>query len=236
MTKQITSYTYWLEEEDKLLKTMKKAKIPLKDISTALDRSVFSIKNRLKILKLNKRPIEKAVDKKGEVWRKIAGFPEYRVSNFGRVKNAKDELLKSHLSHNGYPRLSIRNGGPSNLMMVHRLVAEAFLEKPIGFDETYQVNHKDGDKENNRKSNLEWVTPAENLQHAVETGLKPRGEACNNAILTEKQVHSICKRLVKGQTVNEIRKQMNLMDLSEQAVRNIRQRKTWKHISENYSW
>ena len=237
MKEKTTNYMYWSSEEDAMLKRLKLDKTPLKSISTALNRSIFSVKNRLRILGINKREIVVADCSEREVWRSIPDFSTYSVSDRGRVKNAKGQIMRYHLSHNGYPRVSLRNGGgPSNLMMVHRLVAEAFLVKPVGFDSTYQANHIDGCKTNNRTENLEWVTPTENMLHAVQTGLKPRGKDCSNAILTEEQVHEICRRLSNGRSVNDIRNDLELMHLSEQTVRNIRQRKTWKHISVNYLW
>lgn len=54
--------------------------------------------------------------------------------------------------------------------MVHRLVALAWLECPAGYEDM-DVNHKDGNKQNNHYSNLEWVTHAKNMKHAIDTGL-----------------------------------------------------------------
>ena len=72
--------------------------------------------------------------------------------------------------------------------MVHRLVMETF--SPIKGSENLQVNHKDGNKENNSINNLEWVTNMENMQHAIRNNLtrKVHGEEVGGVKLTERDV------------------------------------------------
>jgi len=83
---------------------------------------------------------------------------------------------------------------PKNLY-VHRLVAMAYLGTP---KEGLEVNHKDGDKHNNKPENLEWVTKSENMLHAARNGLLniKRGEDSHSAKLTQKEVDKI--RKMKG--------------------------------------
>ncbi|AGW43601.1 HNH endonuclease [Burkholderia phage JG068] len=72
-----------------------------------------------------------------------------------------------------YRRLQLCRDGRKVNHYVHRLIAEAFIPNPSGLPE---VNHIDGDKTNNRKGNLEWVSPSDNKYHAVDTGLWPVGK------------------------------------------------------------
>lgn len=67
-----------------------------------------------------------------------------------------------------YRSAKIRKGGKQKTRLVHRMVAEAFVPNP---DNKPQVNHKNGDKLDNRAENLEWVTPGENTRHAHKLGL-----------------------------------------------------------------
>ena len=106
-----------------------------------------------------------------EVWKNIEGNGGmYKVSNFGNVvslnynhtKTAR--LLKPVLHRNGYQVVRI-NGV---IRSIHRLVAEAFIPNPEG---KMQVNHIDGNKQNNHVDNLEWVTAKENMTHAMQNGL-----------------------------------------------------------------
>jgi hypothetical protein len=102
-----------------------------------------------------------------EKWMDIKDCPQYEVSNQGDVRNKKTGLiLQPHLNkEGGYRRVNI--GGKHRY--VHRLVAESFYD---GDPKKLDVNHIDGNKENNTLSNLEWVTRKENIKHAFINGLK----------------------------------------------------------------
>lgn len=94
----------------------------------------------------------------------IKNFPRYSVSENGDVFNSKGQKLKTELANNGYLRVGLRNGNrqPKH-QLVHRLVAEAYIDNPNNLP---QINHKDFDRTNNSRDNLEWCTPLENLLHA----------------------------------------------------------------------
>ena len=95
-----------------------------------------------------------------EVWKGIAGFPNYAVSNLGYVRNVRTgHILKPFDNQNGYGRVDL---GRNQRYFVHRLVAEAFCENPGG---KKLVNHINRNKHDCRAINLEWVTHSENTQH-----------------------------------------------------------------------
>jgi hypothetical protein len=81
----------------------------------------------------------------------------------------RGKILKPFATDNGYMQIQAWDGGKCKPLLVHRIVAEAFLENPNNLP---QVNHKDGCKSNNRASNLEFCTSSENLHHAFAMGLK----------------------------------------------------------------
>lgn len=117
-----------------------------------------------------------------EVWKDAPGLAgRYMVSSFGRVKRVAHNQInasgveKSHSERvmqrkksDDYPRLIIRESGKAKAYLVHRLVAEAFVENPNGYE---CVNHIDGDKSNPHPENLEWCTHQQNMRHAADTGL-----------------------------------------------------------------
>lgn len=105
--------------------------------------------------------------KEKEIFREIDGFPDYEVSNLGRVCSFKGKylkIMKLRKDRYGYPIVGIYSGRKQVKKTVHRLVAEAFVpnlkNKP-------EVNHIDEDKMNNVAENLEWVTPVENCNHGT---------------------------------------------------------------------
>lgn len=88
----------------------------------------------------------------------------YNITTDGKIYSLRTgKEVAQHINHNGYMRVNLwKNGGRKNFR-VHRLVAETFLTNPKNKPE---VNHKDGDRQNNNVRNLEWVTESENAKHA----------------------------------------------------------------------
>lgn len=106
-----------------------------------------------------------------EHWKDIKGFEGlYQVSDFGRVKSLnynhtnESRILKTRKQRNGYLLVNLNKKGKQYFFLVHRLVAETFLENPENLP---QVNHKDENKTNNRVENLEWKSPKDNCNHGT---------------------------------------------------------------------
>lgn len=93
-----------------------------------------------------------------EEWKVIEDFPEYEVSNQGRVRSLKTErLLTPKLQSKGYLRVNLYKEKKAYSHLVHRLVAKAFLNS----DDKIEIDHIDKNKENNHLTNLRWATRAE---------------------------------------------------------------------------
>lgn len=133
----------------------------------------------------------------GEEWRAIEGFDGYQASTHGRIKtlrNGRKHILKPRLQgHYCYLAVGLHRDGEQRGYPVHRLVAETFIPNP---ENKSEVNHVDGDKFNNAVANLEWVTHAENVQHAYAAGLQKSGGDRSDSDLTNEQVEwcrTVCK-------------------------------------------
>jgi hypothetical protein len=102
----------------------------------------------------------------------IPNFENYFIFENGTVFNTKtNNWLKPYKNASGYLKVTLNKGKISKRPLVHRLVLLAF--KPI-LDKNLQVNHIDGNKQNNLLNNLEWCTPLENVTHAIKNGLSPQ--------------------------------------------------------------
>ena len=111
---------------------------------------------------------------------KIKGYEEYSVDTNGMVYSKKGKPLKYSLNHSGYCIVNFMVNGKRKGFAIHTLVARQFITNN-DINKT-QVNHKDGDKTNNHIDNLEWVTPKENTQHAINVlGFDNSGERNYNA-------------------------------------------------------
>lgn len=121
-----------------------------------------------------------------EIWK---GIPEYKgiyqASNLGRIKSLtryvnhsegnkriiKERILKQVKHGSGYPMLTLSQKGITKHLLVHRLIALAFIPNP---ENKSCVNHLDGNKDNNLRSNLDWCTYSENEKHSYRVlGKKP---------------------------------------------------------------
>jgi hypothetical protein len=129
-----------------------------------------------------------------EIWKDIEGYEGiYSVSNLGRVRVSARiricgrrgtphrypaKLLKQVKTTNGYLIVTLCKDKVLNPVMVHRLVAKAFIPNP---DNLPEVNHEDCNKQNNLVSNLIWCTRMQNMDHAFRNGLAYRKSMADGA-------------------------------------------------------
>lgn len=110
-----------------------------------------------------------------EIWKDIPNFPNYQISNLGKVYSKKrNKLLAITKNDRGYCYVQLWKSGKGYLFRLHRLVAQAFIPNPNNYPE---INHKDGNKENNCINNLEWCDRLYNITEAYKNGLIPPPKA-----------------------------------------------------------
>lgn len=170
-----------------------------------------------------------------EIWKPVRNYEgSYEVSSRGRVRSI-DRILSNGQPHhgrilspsknkNGYLIVGPSVNGKREPLHIHRLVAQAFLgDCPDGCE----VNHLDGEKENNKYTNLEYTTASKNIKHAYRLGLRNEdGENHPSHKLWDHEVIAI--RSLKGVVRN--RRLSKLFEVSEATISNILSRKTWPHI------
>jgi DNA-binding NarL/FixJ family response regulator len=148
-----------------------------------------------------------------EIWKPLKEYEGlYEISNMGKIKslikkgNIKEQIRKTGLDvSTGYINVMLRKNNKPLTKRVHRLVAEAFVPNP---DNKLVVNHIDGNKKNNKASNLEWMTYSENTLHSFKTGLQKKIFGDNNYItkIKDQDVFEIKKLISQGKTNKEIAK------------------------------
>lgn len=174
-----------------------------------------------------------------EEWRDVKGYERlYQVSNMGRVKSFHYDLtagriMKPIQHSNGYYVVMLYRNGDSQINLIHRLVARAFVKQPS--PDRDQVNHKNGSKADNRAENLEWVTRQQNIRHrheilGMEYGKPPvvRGGANGQSKLTRRDVKEIRRLYATGKyTQQEL---AEIFGVTQVNIGFIVRRETWKHI------
>lgn len=140
-----------------------------------------------------------AVSSLPENWRKIQGFPDYSVSDRGRVRRdtpgrgtRAGYILKPSRDANGYACVNLSRGGPQRKQYVHRIVALAFIGPPPSA--RHHVAHWDGNGMNASAQNLRWATQPENEADKVRHGRRP-DQAKGSRTMTHEQL-DVAKRMI----------------------------------------
>lgn len=134
-----------------------------------------AIKNKKRKEKIGDKPILEIADLPNEIWKDVLGWEGiYLVSNLGRIKSFswrqyKGNILKPQ-NQRGYRSVTLSHNGQHKMMMIHRIVANAFIPNP---ENKPTVNHIDTNRQNNIVSNLEWATSKEQIRHARLNGRFP---------------------------------------------------------------
>ena len=193
-----------------------------------------------------------------EEWRPIPEWEDfYEISSFGRIRRIKAAkgtcvghvIASRPHPKNGYHQSMLARPTKDKCVLVHSLVCSIFNgERPPG----YEANHKDGNKNNNTKDNLEWVTKSDNLKHSYWLGLrvspaikfahrisaaqkrrfeehpekKPKGEENGCAKLTTNDVHRILQ-MAKSHQQSAL---AHMFGVSVATVSKIVNGKIWTHI------
>ena len=154
----------------------------------------------------------------------------YYVTDEGQIWSEKsNKFLSFQKDRDGYLKVTLVSIDGRHRYSVHRLVMENFC--PREDMDKLQVNHKDGNKENNCLDNLEWTTCKENIHHAIDSNL--RAKVNGSAKLTEDQVIEIYQKILDGATNVQLGEEYGL---HPDSIGRIRNKKMWKKvIEENFN-
>lgn len=159
-----------------------------------------------------------------ECWRPVLGASGYFVSSWGRIKGKRVGILKENESK-GYRYVSLSVDGVTTTNRVPKIVLEAFVG-PRPFPEA-QAAHGDGDKSNNRLSNLRWATARDNQADVDRHGNRCRGSDVCGAVLSEGDIPKIRSRIKAGHSCTEI---AGDYDVSVSTISLIKRNRIWKHV------
>lgn len=162
-----------------------------------------------------------------EQWAYVVDFPNYLVSNLGRINGPRGDLAQ-RIDRKGYRSVELSNDAGRVKRAVQRLVAEAFIgPRPDGC----VVRHRDGDNTNNAATNLAYGTPTENEADKRIHGTTLLGERHPAAKLTEAQVRAIRARYSRGSLSDGGNALARELGVSRALIGHIVARKLWAHVT-----
>ena len=168
-----------------------------------------------------------------EQWQPIPGYEEvYEASNLGNIRSNRNKRhygkqLKAYVNKKGYRVIHLCLDGVEKSHKVNRLIAKTWIPNP---NTAPEVNHIDGNKENDAITNLEWCTRSENMIHAYRTGLQQKklGEDVPWSVLTEELVLAI--RSTAATTTMYHKDIAAMYNVNQSTITRVINRKTWKHV------
>lgn len=162
-----------------------------------------------------------------ENWKDIKNYEGlYQISNFGRIKSLKkwcgnkyvqkwtkcEKILKQAKHYHGYKYVILSKNKETKKEYVHRLVARAFLNND---NEYKEINHKDGNKQNNCVENLEWCDRSWNVSHSYKSGLlvpkRSKNNVLSKAVIQYDKNGSFIK---KWDCIKDVFRELNIKDIS----------------------
>lgn len=178
-----------------------------------------------------------------EKWKPVKGYEgSYEISSHGRVKSCKrtvvmvikgrtiervyQEKIMSPGVQEFYHNVTLYRNGKGKNILVHRLVAQAFLKPPR--DPNMIVMHKDDDGHNNMMTNLKWGTQLDNMRDKIRKGRDVVGSALPQATITERTAKRIARRLTAGTGPTAISRELGV---SLGVIWGIKDGRCWSHIT-----
>lgn len=151
-----------------------------------------------------------------EIWKDIQNYEGlYEISSLGRIRNNLGKIKKPCVQNKGYLLVSLYKDAKEKKFLVHRLVAEHFIDNPNKY---CQVNHVDGNKFNNNVINLEWYNQRLNYNHGMKNFLYSHNDEHFFAKLSNTQVRVIPELFKLGFTRSTIAKILNVHTSSIEAI------------------
>lgn len=173
------------------------------------------------------------------MWKKLiyqgAEFSNFEISDDGKLRNVITETeYKIGINGSGYSSVCVSLGGRDKLkaFRIHKAVAETFIPNPNGLP---CINHKDGNKQNNKVENLEWCSYSENMKHAYKSNLidmnKKSGENARNSVLKEEDVLYIRKNIKLRDKDFGIRALARRFGVHKKTIECVIYNKSWNYVS-----